>query len=196
MRRSSFRCCEFNRSSGYWAGSRRREYTVDDAVGRAIDALHSVTTFEAMREIVLRAARATARADGATIVVRDGHKCFYVEEDAIAPRWKGQHFPIEQCISGWAMTHAEVTQVPDIRVDERIPQAAYRPTFVRSLCMVPVGMPDPIGAIGLYWRQVGQRLGDDALAAMQRLAAETERTVRRLGIDSAPWAPNFALDRG
>ena len=168
---------------------------MNSTVGHATTALRSVTSFEAMREIILRAARSIAAADGATLVVRDGDKCFYVEEDSIAPLWKGQRFPIEDCISGWAMLHAQVTQVPDIAADERIPQAAYRPTFVRSLCMIPVGVPEPIGAIGVYWARTGRQLDDTAVAAMQQLAAEAERTVRRLGIESAPWAPNFALDR-
>ena len=39
-------------------------------------------------------------ADGATFVLRDGDCCYYVDEDAISPLWKGQRFPLEACISG------------------------------------------------------------------------------------------------
>lgn len=32
-----------------------------------------------------------------------------------------------------------------------MPHAAYRPTFVKSLAMMPVRDRDPIAAIGVYW---------------------------------------------
>ena len=41
--------------------------------------------------------------------------------------------------------------IPDIYSDDRIPHDAYRPTFVKSLAMVPVRREDPIAAIGAYW---------------------------------------------
>src|SRR5436190_887347 len=50
--------------------------------------------------------------------------------------------------------------IPDIYVDPRIPTAAYRPTFVNSLVMVPIRTIAPLGAIGNYWaerRQPTQR---------------------------------------
>ena len=90
-------------------------------------------------------------AQGATFVLREDDRCFYADEDAIAPLWKGQRFPIATCISGWAMLHDETAVVPDITVDERIPLEAYLPTFVRSLVMVPVGSPTPVAAIGAHW---------------------------------------------
>ena len=37
--------------------------------------------------------------------------------------------------------------IPDIYVDPRIPADAYRPTFVKSLVMVPIRIKAPIGAI-------------------------------------------------
>lgn len=163
-------------------------------VDRAVTRLRSVESFEVLCRVVVAAARTVASAEGATFVVRDGDRCFYVDEDALAPLWKGQRFPISQCISGWAMQHAEPAQIPDITVDPRIPQAAYLPTFVRSLVSVPVGVVDPIGAIGVYWGRVDQGLDDASLAELRRLAAEAERAMRRLGLDAAPWAPNFALD--
>lgn len=102
-------------------------------------------------DIVRRAARQLAGSDGATFVLRDGPNCYYVDEDAISPLWKGQRFPLEACISGWAMLNRRAAVIPDIRVDPRIPQAAYEPTFVRSLVMVPIRASAPIGAIGNYW---------------------------------------------
>lgn len=105
----------------------------------------------AVVSVLRTAARRLTGADGVTIVLRDGDLCHYVEEDAISPLWKGQRFPMGTCISGWAMLTGQPAVIPDIYADPRIPHEAYRPTFVRSLVMVPVGAPDPIAAIGAYW---------------------------------------------
>ena len=102
-------------------------------------------------DIVRRAARALVHADGATFVLRDGDRCFYAEEDAIAPLWKGQRFPLQACISGWAMLNRQPAIIEDIYLDSRIPHDAYRPTFVKSLVMTPIRTVAPIGAIGVYW---------------------------------------------
>jgi signal transduction histidine kinase/CheY-like chemotaxis protein len=105
----------------------------------------------AIMAIVRRAARELVCADGATFVLRDGNHCYYADEDAISALWKGQRFPLESCISGWAMTHRTAVSIPRIVDDPRIPQDAYRKTFVKSLLMVPIRTQDPIGAIGAYW---------------------------------------------
>lgn len=106
---------------------------------------------DTVMEIVRHAARKLTGADGATFVLRDNGKCFYAEEDAISPLWKGQRFPMSACISGWAMLNRQPAVIEDIYADPRIPADAYRPTFVRSLAMVPIRTLDPVGAIGNYW---------------------------------------------
>lgn len=106
---------------------------------------------DAIVDIVRKAARQLTGCDGATFVLRDGPYCYYVDEDAISPLWKGQRFPLETCISGWAMLNSQSAIIPDIYKDARIPHAAYRPTFVHSLAMVPIRSYSPIGAIGNYW---------------------------------------------
>jgi putative two-component system response regulator len=111
--------------------------------------------------VVRENARRLIGADGVTFVLREGGKCFYADEDAISPLWKGQRFPLEHCISGWSMLHRETVVIDDIYADDRIPHAAYRPTFVRSLVMVPVRQEDPIGAIGAYWAETRQPTDDD-----------------------------------
>ncbi|KTC75307.1 sensor histidine kinase [Legionella birminghamensis] len=45
---------------------------------------------ETIMFIVRRAARKLSGADGATFVLRDGQQCFYADEDAISPLWKGK----------------------------------------------------------------------------------------------------------
>ena len=120
-------------------------------------------------EIVRRSARPLVGADGVSFVLRDNGKCYYAEEDAISPLWKGQRFPMEQCISGWAMLHRQTVVIEDIYADDRIPHAAYRPTFVRSLIMVPVRQEDPVAAIGAYWAQ-RHRATPSEVQMLQRLA--------------------------
>jgi two-component system CheB/CheR fusion protein len=102
-------------------------------------------------EIVRKAARRLTDADGVTFILRDDEHCLYYDEDAIGPLWKGRRFPLERCISGWVMRNREAAVIPDIYADARVPHDAYRPTFVKSLAVVPVRKDDPIAAIGAYW---------------------------------------------
>ena len=91
-------------------------------------------------------------ADGATVVMRDGDRSRYLEEDAIGALWRGRDFPIDQCISGLAMQQNTQVSVPDIRHDPRIPHHLYEATFVRSLVMTPIECAgEVIGALGAYW---------------------------------------------
>lgn len=144
----------------------------------------------AVQDIVRRVARRLTGADGATFVLRDGDRCHYVDEDAISPLWKGQKFPMSACISGWAMLNKRSAVIPDIYADARIPHDAYRPTFVKSLVMVPIRTLDPVGAIGNYWatphaptdEEVGllQALADSTAVALEnvRVIAELEERVK------------------
>ena len=106
---------------------------VRDPLLDAVTALASARDEASVCVIVRQAARALTEADGVTFVLRQGNHCYYADEDAIAPLWKGKRFPLESCISGWAMLNRQHVVVPDIYSDERIPHDAYRPTFVKSL---------------------------------------------------------------
>jgi hypothetical protein len=154
--------------------------------------LDRATSVLGVADVVRRLARRSCGADGATFVLREDEHCFYVDEDAIAPLWKGQRFPIKTCISGWAMLHGEPAVIPDIEVDVRIPQAEYRPTFVRSLVMTPVGAPVPVAAIGAYWARLHEATPEE-LHRLAAVAARTGEALARVGLDDAPWAPNFGL---
>jgi len=157
--------------------------------------LRDASTLTRIGEVVRAVARRVARADGATFVLRDSDLCFYADEDAIGPLWKGQRFPMTECISGWAMLHNEAVAIPDIEQDSRVPLAAYRPTFVRSLIMVPINRATPIGAIGAYWSRTGGQ-SDETVSALEELAEATSAAIDRVGLDGAPWAPNFSLRAG
>jgi len=118
-----------------------------------IQRLSLARTLDAIMDIVRHEARALVNADGASFVLRDGDLCFYAEEDAVGPLWKGQRFPLETCISGWSMLNRKAAAIEDIYLDSRIPHGAYRPTFVKSLVMTPIRISAPIGAIGVYWAE-------------------------------------------
>ncbi len=122
----------------------------------AIERLSSARSLDEIVEIVRISARRIAEADGVTFVLRDGELCHYVAENAISPLWAGQRFPLQACISGWCMLNGRAAAIPDIYADPRIPHGAYRPTFVSSLIMVPVGADKPLAAIGAYWAKQRQ----------------------------------------
>lgn len=148
--------------SGWYVTAMERLVDVVQELSRARD-------LNAIMSVVRLAARNLTGADGATFVLRDGDKCYYAEEDAIGPLWKGQRFPMKICISGWVMLNARPAIIEDVFKDARIPADAYRPTFVKSLTMVPIRAEEPIGAIGTYWATT--RLpSDEEVAILQALA--------------------------
>ena len=140
--------------------------------------LDGARRLEDVQQVVRVNARRLVRAQGVTFVLLDGDRCYYADEDSMSPLWKGQRFAVTSCISGWAMMHRQTVIIPDIRADERIPQSAYRPTFVRSMIMVPMLNPDPVGAIGAYWARVRDPLQDE-VSTLEHLAEITARALVR-----------------
>ena len=65
-----------------------------------------------VQRIVRTAARELTGCDGASFVLRDDDKCYYADEDAIAPLWKGSRFPLADCVSGWAMLNRDSAVIP------------------------------------------------------------------------------------
>jgi len=159
---------------------------------KVVQELSKARSVDTLADIVRNAARDLTSADGATFVLRDGDQCYYAEENAISPLWKGLRFPMSNCISGWVMMHAEPVVIEDIYADARIPAEAYRPTFVKSMLMVPIRRDAPMGAIGNYWatRRVPsheemtilQALADTTSVAMEnvQLFNELEMNIRVL----------------
>lgn len=138
----------------------------------AVQRLAGAQTLEDVIAIVRETAREISGADGMTFVMRDGNRCHYIDENAITPLWKGMRFPLTACISGWCMLNGERAAIPDIYSDPRIPYDAYRPTFVKSLVMTPVGYPIPIAAIGAYWAEQ-KTFEDSELQLLEALARST-----------------------
>jgi two-component sensor histidine kinase len=150
----------------------------------AIENLSGARTIEAVADVVRRSARRMSGAHGVTFVLRDGDFCHYLDEDAIGPLWKGRRFPMETCISGWAMMNRETVVIPEIRDDHRIPQDAYRPTFVRSLVMTPVRPSDPLAAIGAYWDHP-RRPTDEEVENLTMMARATATAIENVGLLSS-----------
>ena len=138
----------------------------------AVQELSLARDLATIQRIVRTTARELTGADGATFVLRDNGYCYYADEDAISPLWKGRRFPIQTCISGWAMLNRKPAVIEDIYRDARIPHEAYRPTFVKSLAMVPIRALDPVGAIGNYWAAIRQP-SEQEVRLLQALADST-----------------------
>lgn len=131
--------------------------------------------------IVRESARPLIGADGVTFILRDGDKCHYAEEDAISPLWKGMRFPMQNCVSGWSMLNRQPAIIEDIYADPRVPHEAYRPTFVKSMVMMPVRRDDPVAAIGAYWSY--RHLATEAeLRILQRLANAAAVAITNVGL--------------
>src|SRR5579883_3301524 len=135
----------------------------------AVQELSLARDLDGVMAIVRRAGRELTGADGATFVLREGDLCHYADEDAVAPLWKGQKFPLSACISGWVMLNRQAAVIEDIYADPRIPADAYRPTFVKSLAMVPIRTVEPVGAIGNYWG-APHRATEEEIALLRALA--------------------------
>lgn len=132
-------------------------------------------------EILRAKARAISGADGVTVIRREGDRVHYVGEDAIAPLWTGQSFPIARCISGVAILERRPILIPDITADERVPYSAYLGTFVKSMAMFPLGAPAPIAALGAYW-QTRRTITADVEVLMGFLAQAANVAFERLAI--------------
>jgi len=90
------------------------------------------------------------------------------------------------------MLNRQSVVLEDIYADPRIPAEAYRPTFVKSLAMVPIRRTAPVGAIGNYWSRnylpspeqvaILEALADTASVALQNaeLYAQLQLQVQKL----------------
>ena len=142
------------------------------ALVEAIEQLAPLHTVEDVAAVVRSAARRMTGADGVCFVVRQLDRCHYLDEDAIGPLWKGRTFPLTSCISGWAMLNRQTAVIPDVFLDPRIPHDVYRPTFVKSMVMAPVGGDEPLAAIGAYWADVRDPTREE-IEALQMMARAT-----------------------
>lgn len=142
--------------------------------------LASASTVEEIAAAIIGVGRRLIGCDGITFVLNEDGHCHYLDEDGISPLWKGQIFPVESCISGWVMNHRQAVIIPNIFHDPRIPQDAYRRTFVKSLQMVPVGDASA-AAIGAYWAEYHDPTDSESMA-LYALARAAAAALRRLPV--------------
>jgi signal transduction histidine kinase/CheY-like chemotaxis protein len=157
------------------------QFTSNDLLIRTIQQLSMARSINEVAEVVRTAARELVGADGATFVLLENGQCYYADEDAIEPLWKGGRFPTEKCISGWVMTNRQQVAIPDIYVDERVPHDVYRPTFVKSLVMTPVRKESPLAAIGTYWASE-HIASSEELEHLQVLADSTSLAIENVNL--------------
>ncbi len=80
------------------------------------------------------------------------------------------------------MLNRQTAVVPDIYEDARIPHETYRPTFVKSLVMVPVRQEDPVAAIGAYWAQRHEATSEEQ-RVLQAIANAAALALRNVELD-------------
>ena len=120
----------------------------------AINELNAASSEDEALDVLRRCAVDLTEAQGVAVVMRDGDLCHYLADDSDSELWPDERFPMESCISGWAMLKGEPAVVSNIFQDARIPHYLYAPTFVRSLIITPMGDGKPFAALGVYWDHV------------------------------------------
>ncbi|WP_257558257.1 ATP-binding protein [Sphingobium sp. CFD-2] len=161
-------------------------------VARAISQLSAARDLAQVVEVLRKSARAAARADGIAVVLRDGDQCHHLAEDAMDSLWTGKRFPLDSCVSGWTMRNGKTAAIADIRTDARVPQEAYRATFVKSMVMVPIGLDEPVAALGAYWASTGHPDGEErAILETLAQAASTALSHGRLVAEMAELNRNL-----
>lgn len=141
----------------------------------AMGQLSEASSVEALVAILRHSGRVVAGADGLAVIRREGDLVAYLAEDSPQPLWTGRRFAISACISGLAILEGKPILIPDVYADQRVPHAAYRPTFVRSMAMYPIGLFKPTMAIGAYWSDPGpiNPVSATLLATLARFAGVT-----------------------
>lgn len=159
----------------------------------AMEALAGARSMEAVTSVLRAFTRRAVGADGIAIVLRDDDRCYYIAEDSAEPLWAGQHFPIDRCVSGWAIAHQQTVVIPDVLKDTRVPVDAYRKTYVRSMVMVPIGRPETIAAVGAYWSEPGMPT-DNQISLLEALGRAASTALENGRLFASLEALNIQLD--
>ena len=158
--------------------------TVTEAIVAIVRRLSKAHSLHEITDVVTQATQRLLAADGVTFVFRDGDHCYYADEAAISPLWKGKRFPMRDCISGWCMTERQAVVIRDVYQDSRIPLDVYQSTFVRSMAMVPVCEEDPIAAVGAYWSKVRDTSSEE-LELLQTVANSAALAIAKVELEQA-----------
>jgi L-methionine (R)-S-oxide reductase len=152
---------------------------IDAGLDRFGGLLEAALSLDDVVAALIQAARQIIGCDSVSVVLRDNGCCHYVAEDALEPLWKGQRFPLEACVSGWAMLNGKTAIVPDVALDPRVPVAPYQTKSIRSLVMVPIGSPEPVAAVGAYWC-AHVFIGEETVACVEAMARQAADALTRI----------------
>ena len=165
-----------------------------EALLGAVEELADLRELDAVVTWVRRTARRLVGADGICVILREGDAVRYVDEDAVAPLWKGQCFPLAACVSGAAIQARAPIAIADVLSDPRVPHALYQDTFVRSMAMVPIGAHEPTGAVGAYWA-VRRQPAHEEVAVLQALAGAASPALDNARLYAAEREARRAAER-
>jgi len=155
-----------------------------DVFHQLTDTINQITSsfdLQALSNLACKAGRTFLGAQGCTLILRDKGQCLYLNEDAIAPLWKGMHFSLNYSVAGWVILHNQSAFISDITLDPRVPFELYRSTFVKSLSMIPIGRSGSIGAIGCYWAEQ-HHVSTEEIVLQQALADAIAQGLENLGL--------------
>lgn len=144
-----------------------------------VQELSLARSVEQIVDIVRRAARQLTGAEGAAFALREGEYAHCVAESAVAPLWQGRRFPLEECVSGWAISERRPIMIPDVYAEAHAPVEHFRSTFVNSLVVVPIRSADPLGAISVYWAKRHLCTADE-LMLLEALANTTAVSIENV----------------
>ena len=115
-------------------------------------------------------------ADGVAFIIQLADKCYCADDDPIAPFGSGRQEPTHS--AGWALNHRQTVIVSDLTAEPHLATDDWLTAGARSLLMVPVRKPFPIGTVVAYWRteyrpsqhlgQIAELLAEAAAVAFAR----------------------------
>jgi GAF domain-containing protein len=117
-----------------------------------LEQLSSARTTQGVLDILKEAVHTVAGADGATVMLRHGDFVHCADEATPGPIWEGQRLPLHSCIGGWVILNRQCAFIEDVSNDPRVRVAAWAGTMAKSLAVFPIRSADPVGALGVYWK--------------------------------------------
>jgi len=155
-----------------------------ERLAHVVQELSVARSEEEVFRVAVRAARRLVGASGATFVVREKGRGLCVAEDGEMALCRGRRIDLSGCAAGRAMVVQGAVVVGGAGESEEI-RSACRVSSVAKLVAVPVGSPDPVGALSCYWDVPGEVRAEalrvlGALADASGVALENVRVLREI----------------